>query len=144
MSGLNISIANFFNSVSKSNMKKPCEDFYDPAAVFEDPMVKLEGRDKLISYYTRLYDNVLKIQFDVTSEISVGDETYARWTMHLNHKRLNGSKKISVDGSSYVRSRDGKAIFHRDYFDLGSMLYENIPGFGALTKLVRGFAAGSH
>ncbi len=144
MAGLNVSVAKFFNSVSKSNMNKPCEDFYDPAAIFEDPMVKLDGRDKLIRYYARLYDNVLKIRFDVTSEICVADETYARWTMHLNHKRLKGGRTISVDGCSYVRSLNGKAVFHRDYFDLGSMLYENIPGFGSLTKMVRGLAAGNH
>jgi limonene-1,2-epoxide hydrolase len=141
---LNVSIAKFFNSVSKVNMKGPCEDFYDPRAVFDDPMVHLEGRDRLISYYTRLYDNVIDIHFDVTSEICVGDETYARWTMRLKHKRLKSGQEMRVDGVSYVKSRDGKAIYHRDYFDLGSMLYENIPGFGNLVKLIRGFAAGSH
>ncbi len=144
MAGLNVSIAQFFNSVSKSNMNKPCEDFYGPNIVFEDPMVSLKGRDSLIKYYTRLYENVVEIRFDVTSEICVAEETFARWTMHLKHKRLKSGQMMSVDGCSFVQSRDGKAVYHRDYFDLGNMLYENIPGFGALTKLVRSIAAGSH
>ncbi|MEY4631750.1 MAG: hypothetical protein RIQ81_1870 [Pseudomonadota bacterium] len=144
MPGLDVSINKFFNAVSKVNIKQQCELFYDKAAVFEDPMVHLEGREQLVSYYSRLYDNVVEIRFDVSSEICVGEETFARWTMHLKHKKLKGGEPVVVDGCSFVRSRDGKAVYHRDYFDLGSMLYENLPLFGTLTRLVRGVAAGSH
>lgn len=144
MAGLNVSIASFFNQVTPDKVRGPCEEFYAPEIRFDDPMVSISGRDRLIAYYSRLYENVVRIRFDVEDETCVGDQTFARWTMHLEHKRLRGGKPVVVSGCSFVRSVDGKAVYHRDYFDLGSMLYENLPLFGPVTRLVRQVAGGSH
>ena len=46
------------------------------------------------------------------------------WTMFLNHPKLRG-ETVRVEGASYLRTRNGKVYYHRDYFDLGAMLYEN-------------------
>jgi len=47
--------------------------------------------------------------------------------MTYRHPRLNGGKDISVQGASRLEFRDGKVIQHRDFFDAGELLYEQVP-----------------
>jgi hypothetical protein len=42
-----------------------------------------------------------------------------------------------VDGFSQISFEDNKVKHHRDYFDLGSMLYEQIPVLGLLIKKIK-------
>jgi len=39
---------------------------------------------------------------------------------------------------SHLKFADGKVISHRDYFDLGEMLYEHIPLLGGVIKSIVG------
>jgi limonene-1,2-epoxide hydrolase len=142
---LKVSIREFFTKANASNMRTCVEEFYAENAHFEDPMVSIDGRAALISYYGRLYENVISIHFEVHTEISSGNQTCAQWRMTLRHKRLAGGRDITLDGVSWVRANAaGQAEWHRDWFDLTAMLHDNIPIVGILTKLVRRIAAGSH
>jgi limonene-1,2-epoxide hydrolase len=137
----NLSISEFFNSATKENMREKVEIFYRPDIRFEDPIETIEGRDKLLKYYQNLYENVIKIRFDITKEFIDGDEHLAVWVMHLQHRRLADGKDVVVPGTSHVRFVGGQAIFHRDYLDLGAMLYEHLPVIGSLIRWVKGKAA---
>jgi len=37
---------------------------------------------------------------------------------------------IRIEGASYLKTRNGKIYYHRDYFDMGAMLYEHLPVMG--------------
>lgn len=60
--------------------------------------------------------------------------------MHLRHKRIKRGREIMVDGISHLRVRDGKVCFHRDYFDAGQLLYENLPLVGRIIRFIKGYA----
>ena len=58
----------------------------------------------------------------------MSDLVSLEWKMHLKTKALNGGKEMTVDGMSLVTfGSQGKAISHRDYFDMGEFVYEKIP-----------------
>jgi hypothetical protein len=59
------------------------------------------------------------------------------WTMLLRHKAIKHGQLIRVEGSSYLKHRNGKVYYHRDYFDLGALVYENVPLIGSLIKLIK-------
>jgi len=142
---LKTSIDKFFNAANAKNMRDVVTDFYAADADFVDPMVHIKGREKLISYYSRLYENVVSIRFDIHHEIFQGKETCALWTMRLCHKRFNGGREMLLDGTSWVRAdANGQAIWHRDSFDLTAMLHDNIPVVGMITRFVRKVAKGAH
>ncbi|MBW6508769.1 MAG: hypothetical protein K0A94_04400, partial [Desulfuromonadales bacterium] len=65
------------------------------------------------------------------------------WVMHLRHPRLNRGAEVEVPGISYLHiAADGRVDEHRDYFDLGALLYERLPLLGPLVRAVkRRFAA---
>ena len=50
--------------------------------------------------------------------------------MTYQHPKLKSGEKIVVSGHSYLVSFEDKVITHRDYFDVGSMLYEHLPLIG--------------
>jgi hypothetical protein len=68
----------------------------------------------------------------------VAEEGYVQWQMNFSHPRLKGGKTIVVDGASYLRFNEaGKVSYHRDYFDLGAMLYEQLPLLGRIIVAVK-------
>ena len=53
-------------------------------------------------------------------------QAFITWTMSFAHPKLNGHKKITVNGVSEIKF-DERITYHRDYFDVGSMFYEQVP-----------------
>ena len=59
------------------------------------------------------------------------------WTMFVNYPSLNSGQTVRVEGASFLKTRNGKIYYHRDYFDLGSVLYEHVPLIGRLIKKIK-------
>ena len=135
-------IADFFNKVNYENMETLCRQFYDPQIRFVDPLGEVNGIDNMIKYYRNLYQNVISIRFDSVNHFDKNSEKVFEWKMHLKHKKINGGDLIIVDGVSVFRYSLGKVVYHRDYFDLGVMLYENVPIIGSIITRIRKSAHG--
>jgi limonene-1,2-epoxide hydrolase len=138
-----MSIADFFNKATYDNMDPLCRDFYDKKIKFIDPLGEINGIDEMIRYYKNLYKNVISIRFDPINSFDKGDEKVFVWQMHLKHKKVGGGEPIVLDGVSVFKYKDDKVIYHRDYFDLGAMIYEKIPVLGSLVKWIREMAHGA-
>ena len=120
------------------------DEVYSQDIIFEDPLHYVEGLTALTGYFEHMYANVLGCNFKITNHFSAADnpqQAALYWTMQLRHKKLNGGQSITVKGHSQLVARQGKIIYHRDYFDLGNMLYEQLPFLGALIRKVKQQAA---
>lgn len=112
---------------------------YSPDVRFIDPAHQLEGLVALHHYFESLYDNVEAVHFRYQSAEVVGNKAWVQWTLALCHPRLNGGHRFEFDGvSQLLFDKDGKVSLHRDYFDLGAMLYERLPLLGPLVRWVKG------
>jgi limonene-1,2-epoxide hydrolase len=134
-------IYDFFNDTNAGNLKAKVEAFYGPTIEFEDPFTKLQGRAAVLAYYTKLFADVKELTFDIKTEFQSGDETVAVWTMTMKHPAVAGGETVIVDGVSYVRFEGDKAVYHRDYFDAGAMVYEHVPIVGSIVRYVKGRVA---
>lgn len=112
-------------------------DLYTEDVYFEDPAHAIQGLKALTSYFEKLFNNVRHCQFRFHNSLSQEDKLFLCWTMTLQHKQLKKGQKIFVEGASLLKVRDGRVYYHRDYFDLGNMLYENIPVVGGLVKQIK-------
>lgn len=110
---------------------------YHDDVVFEDAAHRLEGRSELYDYFKSLYSNVKRCSFNISSHQQVGDEGFITWVMELEHPKLQKGDVVYVNGVSHIKFSDNKVIYHRDYFDLGEMLYENLPLLGSLVRFVK-------
>ena len=75
--------------------------------------------------------------------IAEENEAAIYWNMSYQHPRLNGGKIVNVQGSSHLKGCDDKVIFHRDYIDLGAMLYEQVPLLGRIIRFLKRRATNS-
>jgi ketosteroid isomerase-like protein len=126
-----------FNTLNKDNLSQVVDQFYHEDLEFFDPIEKIKGREEMKKYYGNMYKNVKEIRFDFSEMVSQGDTVVGVWVMTLKTDSLNDGKPFSVEGNSLIRFKDGKAIYHRDYFDMGAFIYERIPVVGWMVRKVK-------
>ena len=131
-------IESLFNNFNSDTLNL-ADDFYDPDVVFQDPIVELRGRDRLKAYYADMYKNVTSIRFDFSGGVEKDDEAVVFWTMEVRAKGFKGGEPVLLDGTSHIKfgGESGKAVYHRDYFDMGAFVYENIPVLGSIVRYTK-------
>lgn len=130
-------IAKFFNEFSYEKIDL-ADTFYDEKIEFHDPLGSIYGLKDIKAYYAKLYKEVISIRFEFTSVVTQGEEQVGIWIMHLRAKGIKNGQEISVPGSSHIKYKNGKAIYHRDYFDMGAFVYEHVPVLSRVIKFIKG------
>jgi len=113
-------------------------EIYAEDIIFIDPAHEISGLRSLTAYFTALYQNITSPTFRFKHHLLSGGDAYVQWEMDFSHPGLNRGRTITVPGTSYLRFSDsGKVFYHRDYFDLGMLLYEQLPLFGKLFTAIK-------
>ena len=111
------------------------EKIYDDNITFIDPFHEIRGLENLSDYFSALYKNVESCQFEFGEVYLKNSSAVIIWNMSLKHRSLS-KDVVEVAGSTQIRF-DDKIYFHRDYFDGGKMLYENIPVVGSVINYIK-------
>ncbi len=120
-----------------------CElaSIYSKDVVFIDPIAQHNGLGAVEEYFTKLLKNAKHCEFTIhQQETAESGDCVVTWTMEFSSKnaaKVSQSKLMSVDGITLLKIRDDKIFYHRDYYDLGQMVYENIPILGWLIKKIK-------
>lgn len=132
---------NMYQQLNKDNLHLLQQVYRDDIG-FRDPMHQVNGIDDLTRYFANMYLNVTHIEFDIKEVVVSHSNSQAAlyWTMTYSHPKLNKGQHIQVEGMSQLKF-DDKIYAHRDYFDLGQMLYEQVPFLGGLISLLKNRAA---
>lgn len=117
-----------YASLNKNNLDS-LREVYAPNVQFQDPSHCVQGVERLIDYFKNAYRPLLHCHFDIQEQHLVGEDAWLVWQMNFAHPRLRGGASILVEGASHLKLLD-QVVYHRDYFDMGQMLYENIPLLG--------------
>lgn len=125
-----------FNRLSSGNIYD-IQGVYSDDVVFQDPFSKVEGIEDLTEYFSGAYANVISCQFDFGDPVINGRDVCIPWIMRLRHKRIRNGHQVNVDGISQLTIYGGKVTSHRDYFDVGQLLYENLPFLGKAIRWIR-------
>ena len=133
----------FFQNLNKNTLES-VEVFYAPNVEFHDPVVAINSASRLRAYFAHQYQDVNFIKWEFQPDVVQGDTTVLVWKMIVSHPRIRGGETIAVDGSSLVRFQNGKAVYHRDYFDMGAFVYENIPVLRNVIGLIKNKMASSY
>jgi len=124
-------------------------DIYSSDVVFIDPIAAHSGITSVKSYFTKLLRNakhctfaihsIQKIEAKKNAAVDEGalEEYLVTWKMTFATSGVNKGKPIFVDGITQLKIVDDKITFHRDYYDLGQMVYENIPLLGRIIKRIK-------
>jgi limonene-1,2-epoxide hydrolase len=106
------------------------DNVYHEQILFKDPIASHSGIESVKAYFAHLLDSTSSCKFDIHHffENASGDSPYdftVEWTMHLTLN--NQSSSISVNGVSLLTLKDDRVVYHRDYYDMGEMVYEHVP-----------------
>lgn len=115
----------------------PLLHVYHADVEFIDPLHHLNGVSALVAYFQNMYTNVASCQFVIDHVIESENEAAIYWTMTYTHKNLNGKQPIEVVGHSHLKQREGMVAYHRDYLDVGAMVYEHIPLLGRMITAIK-------
>lgn len=129
-----------FNTLAAGNVTGMAE-VYSADIRFTDPFGAIDGLDHLQAHFEKIYANVRSCRFDFTDAVLSGDRACLVWVMYLQHPRLRRGREVTVHGMSHLTIAGGRVGFHRDYFDAGELLYENLPVLGTLVRRIRNHAS---
>ena len=114
-------------------------EIYADQVVFIDPAHRIEGLAALTRYFSSLYGRLKECRFEITSRQQQGNEAWLSWVMIFAHPRIAGGRPVRVEGATRLQfDAWGKICLHRDYFDLGAMLYEQLPLLGPVVRAIKG------
>ncbi|QFI36948.1 nuclear transport factor 2 family protein [Moritella marina ATCC 15381] len=125
-----------YTRLNKTNLHS-LKKVYHHDIKFQDPLHEVAGIANLVSYFENLYTNLASCTFDITHQVLNDTEAAIYWDMTYIHPKLNRGKAITVSGHSHLKALDDKVIYHRDYLDVGAMLYEHVPVLGHAVRYLK-------
>jgi len=124
---------------STNNIVENTRKVYADDVWFRDPFKQIHGEQPLEAYLMRGATAVAQYHMD-WSDVSQGNgDYYFRWimTLKLNRDGQHAAPTLN-NGISHIRfGADGKVIFHEDYFDAATFLYEKIPMLGGEIRFIK-------
>lgn len=124
-----------YQSLNKDNLVR-LKEVYSDDVLFIDPMHQVNGIESLTAYFANLYENMEYCHFYINHVIEQEDHACIIWRMEYAHQKIKNGQRISVDGTSHLQFSE-KINSHRDYLDLGQMLYEQLPLIGSVIKKIK-------
>ncbi len=110
---------------------------YTQDVEFVDPVHEIHGILGLKRYFRNQCQNLESCRFHYHSELINEDKAFVRWTMKFCHPRIAGGKTIEVPGISEIHFSH-RIFYHQDCYDMGGMLYENVPLLGSVIRTLKG------
>ena len=127
----------FYKVFSFDSVKAKTRAVYAPNGYFRDPFHEVAGIDAIEHYFLASTETIEDCRFDIHDVARHEREFYFRWTMHLKTKR-DPKNPIEAIGMTHVRfDEEGRVLFHQDYWDAGSVVYEKVPVLGSLVRFVK-------
>jgi hypothetical protein len=124
----------FYSQLHSSKLNQ-LNQLYSRDIVFRDPVHEIRGLVELEDYFSSLCSELTDCRFEFLDELISVNAAYIKWNMHFRHPRL-GNQLISVRGVSHLQMTD-QVDFHEDFYDMGAMLYDQLPVLGSMTRWLR-------
>jgi ketosteroid isomerase-like protein len=123
----------FFETINPDNVSQLAQ-VYSEDVFFKDPFNEVHGLPEVVRIFSHMFDQVDGPRFVVTSHVLQGDQAFLTWDFLFRMKRFS-SEEQCIRGATHLRfSADGRANFHRDYWDAAEELYEKLPLLGSLMR----------
>ncbi len=112
------------------------ESLYSPTVRFTDPVVELSNRDALTRYFEHL--DAALVEGRTVWDVPVVQDSRAclGWTMTLTLRR-RARHPVVCRGVSVVEIADDLIVVQRDVFDMGALVYEQVPLLGGVVRAIK-------
>jgi ketosteroid isomerase-like protein len=123
----------FFETINTGNVSQLAQ-VYSEDVFFKDPFNEVRGLADVVRIFSHMFEQVDSPRFVVTNHVLQGDQAFLTWDFLFQMKRFSTAEQC-IRGATHLRfGPDGKANFHRDYWDAAEELYEKLPVLGSLMR----------
>jgi len=138
MNDLTTKVIDFYSNYMSAELSSLAQ-IYATQIKFQDPLLTLHGIDQLTRYFEHSKQGLKSCSFDFSEVSEAGNAVWLEWVMRFSHGKLQGGRPLVLRGSSLLKLNEAedRVIYHRDYYDVGEMLYEHLPLLGAVVRSVR-------
>jgi limonene-1,2-epoxide hydrolase len=138
--------ADFYRNFSQyrgSELHTVLRKLYQNDVVFVDPVHQINGLDNTIGYFEQLSAGLNDCRFDIQEITGNGEKMFVAWRMNYAHQKIRGGELLQLDGVTELGISGGKICYHRDYYDMGAMIYEHVPLLGSVIRWLKSRLAGA-
>ena len=113
------------------------EKFVSSEVIFRDPLHDVIGLDSMANIFQQLFNKVENIDYRIIDYAINDQDVLFNWIL----KGTLFKKPWRVDGVTNLKFDKDFIVSHQiEYWDVASGLYDYIPGFGKITKLMKKIA----
>ncbi|HVE13128.1 MAG TPA: nuclear transport factor 2 family protein [Elusimicrobiota bacterium] len=128
----------FFSVWNEENIRKKIKDTYAADLYFNDTLKSVRDVKELEAYMVRGAQAVDSCTVEYLDVLSKDGEYYFHWRMDILFKKFRKGKLQSSYGISHIRfDKDGKVVYHQDYWDAAGNFFEKIPLLGAGIRFIK-------
>ncbi len=129
-------LIDFFESLSPDSARELSRIYADDVW-FKDPFNEVSGIAEVTRIFTHMFEQVDAPRFVVTHSVLQGEHAFLTWDFLFRMKRHSSAQQC-IRGATHLRfAADGRADFHRDYWDAAEELYEKLPLLGGLMRWLK-------
>ena len=129
-------IKDLFTDYTDENIRSNLPNLYADKIYFRDAFKQFNSSEELLPYMLKGVNSVNKANFEFNKILIVEGELFIEWTMSIQFKGKKDSEH-SIGMSRFRFNSEGKIIFHQDYWDPTTIIYEKIPIARQLIRLVQ-------
>jgi limonene-1,2-epoxide hydrolase len=128
----------FISDLSTTTVKAQIRDVYAPRLFFNDTLKTVRDVDALEKYFLSSDDGMAAYGLKVEQTASTPEGVFVRWRMDVTFRKFHKGQVQSSIGITHIRfDKDGRVVYHQDYWDSGSNFYEKLPVLGMLIRAVK-------
>lgn len=122
----------FYRNFAQTDLKD-FEKIYDWKLTFVDTIHAVGGIEAVTDSLMSSRVNIIHCTFEFDRRALQDGHGFFQWRMHFAYPRVEAERTQSVRGCSLIKVEYGKIVYHKDFYDLGAMLYERVPVLGWVT-----------
>ena len=123
----------FFETIAPDTVGQLASVYTDDV-YFKDPFNEVRGLPAVSRIFAHMFTQVDAPRFVVTGRVLQGDQAFLTWDFLFRMKRFSDEVQC-IRGATHLKfAADGRANFHRDYWDAAEELYEKLPLLGSMMR----------
>ncbi|MBL8202091.1 MAG: nuclear transport factor 2 family protein [Chromatiales bacterium] len=131
-------VRRYFAGMTAGSVREQTASVYAPQAYLNDTLVGIDGADRIQAYFSHTMERTRLLNVEFLERAPVGTDWYVRWRMTVAADGLNGGREVVTYGVTQFRfDGDGRVLIHKDFWDSGTGLYEQLPVIGGAVRRVR-------